>query len=265
MDDCNIVFNNFAGISYLKFELIISDIKFYLMKEFGNEDYSDFLKEVNIYKKGSEEVREEYSGQYDRSQKSISMYYIDNYNLMSKMIHHEICHVMFNKNNNLSLSCTLEILGYYFLNEFFAYLNSEVYFINVIKNNKELLEEFIDKMIDYVNNSYGIIEMIKENEKDFINTVDNIKSKVNLKDINDEKLKELEASEREFLNPMLIKKIYYSARATAYTYILNEVLGRTNEAKNIIYKNIEYIKENINFNNITKENCRVIINNLGVV
>ncbi|MDB1931694.1 hypothetical protein PMY12_14735 [Clostridium tertium] len=265
MFDCNIVFNNFADISHLKFELIISDFKFYLMKEFGNEDYSDFLEEVNIYKKGSEEVREEYSGQYDKSQKSISMYYIDDYDLMNKMIHHEISHVMFNKNNNLSLSSTIEILGYYFLDEFFAYSNSEGYFVNVIKNNKELLYECINTMNERVNNSYRIIEMIKEHEEDFTNKVYNMKSKVNLKDINDEKLKELEECEDKFLNPMLIKKIYYSARATAYTYILNEVLGKTNEAKNIIYKNIEYIKENINFNNITKENCRVIINNLGVV
>ncbi|MDU7364274.1 hypothetical protein [Clostridium sp.] len=225
MFDCNIVFNNFADISYLKFELIISDFKFYLMKEFGNEDYSDFLEEVNIYKKGSEEVREEYSGQYDKSQKSISMYYIDDYDLMNKMIHHEISHVKFAKNNNLNLDNTIEFLGYKFLSEFFAYLNSEVYVLDIIKKNEELLDGAMKNIKSVVEESYKTIEMLKKTEENFDKIIENIKSSVDFRKINYEKIKKVEEAEFDHRIFILIKQVYYSARFIAYQYILNGFLG----------------------------------------
>lgn len=239
-------FENLANINNYSFRYIKRKTNYFLKYVLEDSDYSEFLTRVEIVDNNNEDLKFYFltgKGGYDYNNKKIVLTDIKNRDGLDLCIHHEVLHLQFAMNNQFVFNNYFEFLGYNFLNEFNSVYGSYMY--NLILNPND--EYSINGIKNEISMYEKIYRLLKKGLRDF---QDNIG------------YRKLEESQQQLVNEhknsYIITNNYLLARSIACIYINLKLANKWSVGNEFIDKIILYIKENINFKNITSNNCEEI-------
>lgn len=208
-----------------------------IMKDY---DYNKYLKNVEI--KGSKSI-DGSAGELDFKSKTITIYSLKN---LEETIYHEITHLKFDVDSINISKCKLDqtvVNGFYFLDEYYAYYKTRLYFYNQnpdilkLKNETERISNEREIVFDDIKEALDIIKKVNDSEYEDL--------KNQMYDYNKNKLSEYRS-----------KIKYHTARLLANQSLYNQLSEIKVSIDNSMIPVLNYIN-NIN-EPVTIDDCRVI-------